>query len=137
MRDQRTHDREEEYDGTLDDLQPALQSPAGQAAGADVLVPAGGVPERVLASPPDPKEQEKASRQRVALEASHGLSLQPHGTNRAISGYKKRNSLSVHSVIVFVCPPPIFMMEKDVPMIMNHQKKPHKLLKDAETKPCS
>lgn len=77
MRNQRTDNREEEYDGTFDDFQAALQRPAGQAAGADVLVPAGGVPERVLASPPDPKDQEKASRQCMALEASHDLGLQP------------------------------------------------------------
>lgn len=108
--DQRTDDREEEYDSTFDDFQPALQSSAGQTAGADVLVPAGGVPERVLASPPDPKEQEKASRQRVALEASHGLGLQPLGRNRAISGYEKTNKLPVHSGIGFVWPP-IFMIE--------------------------
>lgn len=76
MRDQRTDDREEEYDGAFNDFQAALQSPAGQAAGADVLVSASGVPERVLASPPDPKEQKKASRQSMALEASHGLGLQ-------------------------------------------------------------
>lgn len=105
MRDQRTDNREEEYDGTFDDFQAALQSPAGQAAGANVLVPARGVPERVLASPPDPKEQEKASRQSMALKASHGLGLQPQGKNRAISGYEKRNKLSVHSGIVFVCSP--------------------------------
>lgn len=106
VRDQRTDDREKQYDDTFHDFQPALQSPAGQAAGADVLVPAGGVPERVLASPPDPKDQEKASRQCMALEASHGLGLQPQGKNRAISGYEKRNKLSspVHAGIVFLCP---------------------------------
>lgn len=75
--DRHTDDREEEHNGTFDDFQAALQSPAGQAAGADVLVPAGGVPEWVLPSPPDPKDQEKASGQRMALEASHDSACNP------------------------------------------------------------
>lgn len=36
-----------------------------------MLVPAGGVPQGVLSCPPDPGYQEEASRERVALEASH------------------------------------------------------------------
>lgn len=67
----RTHEREEDDDGVLDDLQAALRGSAGQPGGTYILVPAGGVPEGVLCRPPDPSDQEEASGERVALEASH------------------------------------------------------------------
>lgn len=80
-----TNKREEEYDGAFDDLQAALRGSAGQPSGADVLVPAGGVPERVLSSPPESRHQEEASRQRVALKA-------PHHSQRLNRGRKQINN---------------------------------------------
>lgn len=61
-----------------------LRGSTGQPAGADILVPAGGVPKRVLYRPPDPGYQEEAARERMALEASHDL---PYGGgNKSIGG---------------------------------------------------
>lgn len=79
-----TNKREKEYDRAFGDLQAALRRSAGQPAGADILVPAGGVPERVLSRPPDPGYQEEASRECMAFEASHDL---PYGGgNKSIGG---------------------------------------------------
>lgn len=70
-----TNKREKEDDRAFDDLQAALRGSTGQSTGADMLVPAGGVPQRVLSCPPDPSYQEEASGERVALEASHVFHL--------------------------------------------------------------
>lgn len=99
---QLTNDGEKEHYGAFDDLQAALQSPAGQPAGADVLVPAGGVPERVLARPPDPRHKEEASGERMALEASHD-STYPWGTTKLLVVMeKKRAVIPAHDGNVFV-----------------------------------
>lgn len=98
-RNRRTDDREEEYNGTFDDFQTPLQSPAGQATGADILVPAGGVPERVLPSPPDPKDQEKASGQRMALEASHDSACSPEGKTELLVVMKRETSCQLQCTL--------------------------------------
>lgn len=99
---QLTNDGEKEHYGAFDDLQAALQSPAGQPAGAYVLVPAGGVPERVLPRPPDPRHEEEASGERMALEASHD-SAYPWGTTKLLVVMeKKRAVIPVHDGNVFV-----------------------------------
>lgn len=67
-----TNQREEEYDRALNDLQAPLRGSAGQSSGTYVLVPAAGVPERVLSGPPDASYEEEAPGERMALEAPHG-----------------------------------------------------------------
>lgn len=84
-RDLQTNNREEEHNRAFNDLQAALWSFTGQSTGADVLVPAGGVPERVLSCPPDSSYQEEASWECMALEASHDLHYV--GGNKSVSGY--------------------------------------------------
>ncbi len=79
-----TNKGEEEYDRAFDDLQAALWGSAGQPSGAYVLVPAGGVPERVLSGPPDPSDQKEAPRERMALEASHDSRHLNRGWNKSI-----------------------------------------------------
>lgn len=69
-----TNKREKEQDRVLNDLQAALWGSAGQASGAYVLVPAGGVPERVLSCPPDASYEEEGPREGVTFEAAHDSS---------------------------------------------------------------
>lgn len=70
---QPTNKGEEDYNRALDHLQPVLQASAGQSTGADVLVPAGNMPERMLPCPPESSYQEEASGERMTLEAPHDL----------------------------------------------------------------
>lgn len=66
-----TNKREKKYDSVFNDLQAALWGSAGQTGGTYVLIPAGGVPERVLSRPPDPNYEEEAPREGMTLEAAH------------------------------------------------------------------
>lgn len=70
-----TNKGEKEYDRALRDLQAPLRGSAGQPSGTDALVPAGGVPQRVLHRPPNPGNEEKGPGESVAPEATHDPSL--------------------------------------------------------------
>lgn len=69
-----TNKGEKEYDWALNDLQPSLWGSASQTSRTNTLVPARGMPNRVLYRPPNPGNKEEGPRESVASEAAHDTS---------------------------------------------------------------